>query len=84
MLLSYLLVFVFSLKKDWKDNMIAKTGNDTLFFYLLHPYVLYCLVRLWGIFGSTINIFDACIITLLTVTVLLVMERIRIIHMLVK
>lgn len=63
---------------------MAEAGSDTLFFYLLHPYVLYCIVRFWGLFGDTIDILDACMIAALTVAVLLVMKKIKTIHLLVK
>lgn len=84
LLLSYLLVFAFSLNKKWEGSRMAEAGSDTLFFYLLHPYVLYCIVRLWGLFGDTIDILDACMIAALTVVVLFGMEKIKTIHLLVK
>lgn len=84
LLLSFLLVFAFSIKQDWNSSWIAKAGSDTLFFYLLHPYVLYGCVRLWGVFSDTINIFDSCAVTALTLTVLLGIEKIKIIHLFVK
>lgn len=84
LLLCYLLLRIFNFRHDWSGSLLSRFGRDTLFFYLLHPYILYVMTILVGGFGDTVNIFDSVIITAFTVAVLLLMEKIRIIHLLVK
>jgi putative membrane protein len=84
LLLCYLLVCIFNFKHDWNENAVSRYGRDTLFFYLLHPYILYPMTILIGGAGKIINIFDSCLITVFTVAILLLMEKIRIIHSFIK
>lgn len=83
LLLCYLLVCIFNFKHNWNESILSKFGRDTLLFYLLHPYILYLLIILWGA-GETINIFDSILITVSTVALLFLIEKIKIIHFLIK
>lgn len=84
LLLCYLLVSIFNFKHNWNESILSKFGRDTLFFYLLHPYILYVITILIGKTGQTINIFDSIMITVITIAILVLMEKIKIIHLLIK
>lgn len=84
LLLCYLLVCIFSLKHDWNESILSKFGHDTMFFYLLHPYILYLITILIGRIGGIINIFDSILITAFTVAFLVLLKKIKIIHLLIK
>lgn len=84
LLLCYFSVCIFSFKHDWSENVLSKFGRNTLLFYLLHPYILYSLTILIGSIVNTINIFSSILITVFTVAILMLVERIKIIHLLIK
>lgn len=84
LLLCYFLVYIFNLKHNWNKNTLSKFGRDTLFFYLLHPYILYVMTILIGGAEETVNIFDSILITAFTVAVLVFMEKVKVIHLLIK
>lgn len=84
LLLCYLLVYIFNFKHNWNESLLSRFGCDTLFFYLLHPYILYVITILIGEIGETINIFDSIIITVFTIVILVLMEKFKIIHSLIK
>lgn len=84
LLLCYFLVCIFSFKHDWSENVLSKFGRNTLLFYLLHPYILYLVTILIGSKVDIINIFSSILITVFTVVILMLVERIKIIHMLIK
>jgi len=69
--------------RNYKLDALKRFVRDILLFYLLHPYILYLLIILWGA-GETINIFDSILITVSTVALLFLIEKIKIIHFLIK
>lgn len=64
--------------------MLSKFGRDTLFFSHLYPYILYVITILFGGARETINIFDSILITAFTVAILVLMEKIKVIHLFIK
>lgn len=84
LLLCYMLFCIFNFKHDWNGSTLSKLGCETLFFYLLHPYVLYVITIFIVGPGGKINIFDSIMITVFTVVVLLLMGKIKIIHLLIE
>lgn len=84
LLLCYLLVCIFNFKHNWNETVLSRYGRDTLFFYLLHPYILYPMTILIGGAGKTTNIFDSFLITVCTVIILLLMGKIKTIHLFIK
>lgn len=84
LLLCYLLVCIFNFRHSWNESLLSKFGRDTLFFYLLHPYILYIMTITIGMFGKTINIFESIMITIFTVIILVLMKKIKIINLLIK
>ena len=57
--------------------ILAKVGSETLFFYLLHPYVLYVIVAIWSQMNDHINMLSAICITSVTVFILMLLRKIK-------
>lgn len=84
LVLSLLLVFIFSFKKNWENTLFSKLGNNTLFFYLIHPYILYLAVILWSYNDKSINIFDALLITVIVTVILHYLSKIKLLNKIIK
>lgn len=84
LILSGLLLAIFSFIKEWRDNVFSHYGSDTMLFYVIHPYILYGIVRLWCHFTNAINIIDTLLITMLTTSILAVIEKTKTIYSLHK
>lgn len=80
-LLSILFIIIFSFKQSWDKNILSHLGQDTLFFYLLHPYVLYSLIRIWSSIKTDINFIDTITITTITIAFLYLLNRTKIIRL---
>ena len=76
-ILCYLILIVCKFKRDWSRNILAKVGSETLFFYLLHPYVLYVIVAIWSQMNDHINMLSAICITSVTVFILMLLRKIK-------
>ena len=83
-IISILLILEFKYKRTWANNRWAKTGSDTLFFYLFHPYILYVVVILWKNHIGSINMLAAIAITLLTMAVLFLLSNIKLLHNIIR
>lgn len=84
LLLSYFLFLIFSFKKNWHDNIFSKSGSNTLLFYLIHPYVLYMITRLWSYNDKSLNFVDACLIAITVVIILYILNKIKLLNLIIK
>lgn len=85
LLLCYLLVLIISFKRSWENSYLARTGSYTLFFYLIHPYILYSVLITLSHFGNkSINIIDTIFIVLVTIIILYLINKSRIFNFLLK
>lgn len=82
--LSFLLILIVNFKHNWGNNLISQMGCNTLFFYLVHPYILYSIIKLWMLKNNTINIIDSILITSLVVLILFGLEKIKIIRTIIS
>lgn len=78
--ISILFLCIFEMKERWSDSFLSKWGKDTVFFYLLHPYILYVIVRIWSLHHSTINLIDALMITVITMIILVYLRKLNFIY----
>lgn len=84
MFLSVAVLVMFSFKKDWENNIVAKVGSDTLFYYLMHPYILFILVQVWLLFDIFISFIGAVCITSATMLILYFFGKIKFLHSIIR
>lgn len=84
LLLSFIMIVIFKYKKNWDKNVISTLGSDTLFFYLLHPYILFTIVFFVGLHDVKVNVLIALSITVITIFVLMLLRKIKSLHNLLR
>lgn len=80
MLLCFGILIVFKFKKNWNQNSLSTLGEDTLFFYLYHPYILYSVVYAWSLLTPKVNFLSSLLIVGTTTMLLLLLHRNKYLH----
>lgn len=78
--LSLLMIVIFKCKKNWDKTVISSLGSDTLFFYLLHPYILLSIVYIIGLHNVKVNVLIALAITVVTTFILMLLRKNKLLH----
>lgn len=80
MILCGFIIILFSCRTNRFHNWLAQKGKGTLFFYLLHPYVLYVTIQIWMALWheNTIYFWDAVIIAAAVVMILNLLYKLKI------
>ena len=84
MFLSVAAIAIFDFKRNWENNIVAKAGSDTLFYYLMHPYILFVFVQVDMLFNDVISFIAAVCITSATIITLYLLGKIKILHSILK
>lgn len=85
MFLSVAMLAMFGFKRNWENNILAKVGGDTLFYYLMHPYILFVFVQAGMLFNDdVISFIEAVYITSVTIITLYLLGKIKILHSILK
>jgi len=84
MFLSVAVVAILGFKRNWESNILAKAGNDTLFYYLMHPYILFVFVQVGMLFNDDISFIEAVCITSATIITLYLLGKIKFLHSILK
>lgn len=77
--LSVLIMCIFS-RKRWPKSELTYLGSNTLLIYLLHPYILACVVWIWQTADNHISLIDGLLITAITMMTLYGISKIRMIR----
>lgn len=84
MFLSVAAIAIFDFKRNWENNIVAKVGSDTLFYYLMHPYILFVFVQVGMLFNDVISFVGAVCITSATIIALYLLGKIKFLHSILK
>lgn len=84
MFLSVAMLAMFGFKRNWENNILAKVGGDTLFYYLMHPYILFVFVQAGMLFNDVISFIEAVCITSVTIITLYLLGKIKFLHSILK
>lgn len=84
MLLCFLILVAIKLKQNWNNYKLSTLGKDTLFFYLLHPYILYGITFVFWLLNVRVNVAIAILITAITVFMLISLRRIELLYKLLR
>ena len=82
--IAYLCYSMFLSVRNWENNIVAKAGSDTLFYYLMHPYILFVFVQVGMLFNDVISFVEAVCITSATIIVLYLLGKIKFLHSILK
>lgn len=84
MFLSVAVIAIFGFKRNWENNIVAKAGSDTLFYYLMHPYILFVFVQVGMLFNDVISFVESVCITSATIIALYLLGKIKFLHSILK